>query len=175
MPVEDTDAAEVLLAAQTTGSTVSLETSNAPVNLSLQAGSSSAIAAAPDVVRVTSGDTGYQLYISTNGSETALTRSDNLSNDAIPTLSASGSPVSISSPTNLENNTWGFALSGSSSHLTTTAFSTNDYTDPSSAANKFAGLPVWFEEIGVIGPQNGNKPREMLISSLEEFDTLVGL
>ena len=37
-----------------------------------------------------------------------------------------------------------------------------------------SGLAIWFEEIGVIGPANGNKPREMLISSMEEFDTLVG-
>lgn len=35
-----------------------------------------------------------------------------------------------------------------------------------------SGLAVWFEEIGVIGPQNGNKPRELLISSLDEFDQL---
>ncbi len=36
-----------------------------------------------------------------------------------------------------------------------------------------SGLAIWFEEIGVIGPQNGNKPRDMLIKSLEEFDELV--
>lgn len=35
-----------------------------------------------------------------------------------------------------------------------------------------SGLAIWFEEIGVIGPQNGNKPRELLISSMEEFDQL---
>ena len=35
-----------------------------------------------------------------------------------------------------------------------------------------SGLAIWFEEIGVIGPQNGNKPRDLLISSLEEFDEL---
>lgn len=35
-----------------------------------------------------------------------------------------------------------------------------------------AGLAIWLEEIGVIGPQNGNKPREVLISSMEEFDQL---
>lgn len=35
-----------------------------------------------------------------------------------------------------------------------------------------SGLAIWFEEIGVIGPQNGNKPRDLLISSLEEFDAL---
>ena len=33
-----------------------------------------------------------------------------------------------------------------------------------------SGLAVWFEDIGVIGAQNGNKPRELLISSMEEFD-----
>ncbi len=35
-----------------------------------------------------------------------------------------------------------------------------------------AGLAIWLEEIGVIGPQNGNKPREVLISSMDEFDQL---
>ena len=35
-----------------------------------------------------------------------------------------------------------------------------------------AGLAIWLEEIGAIGPQNGNKPREVLISSMEEFDQL---
>lgn len=35
-----------------------------------------------------------------------------------------------------------------------------------------SGLAIWFEEIGVIGPQNGNKPRDVLISSMEEFDSL---
>ncbi len=38
-----------------------------------------------------------------------------------------------------------------------------------------SGLAIWFEEIGVIGPQNGNKPRDMLISSLEEFDQLANV
>ena len=33
-----------------------------------------------------------------------------------------------------------------------------------------SGLAMWLFEIGVIGPKNGNKPREVLISSLEEFD-----
>ena len=35
-----------------------------------------------------------------------------------------------------------------------------------------SGLAIWFEEIGIIGPQNGNKPRDVLISSMEEFDSL---
>ena len=35
-----------------------------------------------------------------------------------------------------------------------------------------SGLAIWFEEIGVIGPQNGNKPRDLLIGSMEEFDGL---
>ena len=35
-----------------------------------------------------------------------------------------------------------------------------------------SGLAIWLEEIGVIGPQNGNKPRDVLISSMEEFDSL---
>ena len=38
-----------------------------------------------------------------------------------------------------------------------------------------SGLAIWFEEIGVIGPQNGNKPRDLLISSLDEFDQLANL
>lgn len=38
-----------------------------------------------------------------------------------------------------------------------------------------SGLAIWLEEIGVIGPQNGNKPREVLISSMEEFDSLANL
>lgn len=37
-----------------------------------------------------------------------------------------------------------------------------------------SGLAIWFEEIGVIGPQNGNKPRDVLIASLEEFDERAG-
>ncbi len=35
-----------------------------------------------------------------------------------------------------------------------------------------SGLGVWLEEISVIGPANGNKPRDLLISSMEEFDEL---
>lgn len=38
-----------------------------------------------------------------------------------------------------------------------------------------SGLAIWFEEIGVIGPQNGNKPRDLLITSMEEFDDLAGV
>ncbi len=38
-----------------------------------------------------------------------------------------------------------------------------------------SGLAIWFEEIGVIGPQNGNKPRDVLISSMEEFDALANI
>lgn len=38
-----------------------------------------------------------------------------------------------------------------------------------------SGLAIWFEEIGVIGPQNGNKPRDLLISSMEEFDQLANM
>ena len=36
-----------------------------------------------------------------------------------------------------------------------------------------AGLAIWFEEIGVIGPPNGNKPRDVLIQSMDEFDELI--
>lgn len=35
-----------------------------------------------------------------------------------------------------------------------------------------SGLAIWLEEIGVIGPANGHKPRDVLISSMEEFDEL---
>ena len=37
-----------------------------------------------------------------------------------------------------------------------------------------SGLGVWLEEIGAIGPANGNKPRDILIQSMEEFDKLTG-
>ncbi len=35
-----------------------------------------------------------------------------------------------------------------------------------------SGLGVWLEELGVIGPVNGTKPRELLITTMEEFDEL---
>ncbi len=35
-----------------------------------------------------------------------------------------------------------------------------------------AGLAIWLEEISVIGPANGHKPRDVLIQSMEEFDQL---
>lgn len=38
-----------------------------------------------------------------------------------------------------------------------------------------SGLAIWFEEIGVIGPANGNKPRDILISSMDEFDNLANM
>ena len=38
-----------------------------------------------------------------------------------------------------------------------------------------SGLAIWFEEIGIIGPQNGNKPRDLLITSMEEFDQLANI
>ena len=37
-----------------------------------------------------------------------------------------------------------------------------------------SGLAIWLEQIGVIGEANGNKPREVKISSMEEFDELAG-
>ena len=37
-----------------------------------------------------------------------------------------------------------------------------------------SGLAIWLEEIGVIGPQNGNKPRDVLIQSMDEFNELAG-
>lgn len=35
-----------------------------------------------------------------------------------------------------------------------------------------AGLGYWLESINVIGPVNGTKPRDILVSSMEEFDEL---
>ncbi|MBR5621173.1 DNA translocase FtsK 4TM domain-containing protein, partial [Candidatus Saccharibacteria bacterium] len=35
-----------------------------------------------------------------------------------------------------------------------------------------SGLAIWLEQIGVIGEANGNKPREVKIASMEEFDEL---
>lgn len=35
-----------------------------------------------------------------------------------------------------------------------------------------AGLAIWLEQIGVIGPVNGHKPRDVLITTMEEFDDL---
>ncbi len=35
-----------------------------------------------------------------------------------------------------------------------------------------SGLAIWLEEIGVIGPANGHKPREVLITTMEEFEEL---
>lgn len=32
-----------------------------------------------------------------------------------------------------------------------------------------SGLADWFGEIGIIGPENGNKPRDVLINSMDEF------
>lgn len=34
------------------------------------------------------------------------------------------------------------------------------------------GLALWLEDIGVVGPARGTKPRDLLISSMEEFDQL---
>ena len=33
-------------------------------------------------------------------------------------------------------------------------------------------LEFWLEHLGVIGPMNGNKPRDLLIASMDEFDEL---
>ena len=35
-----------------------------------------------------------------------------------------------------------------------------------------SGLGYWLEDIGVVGPTQGTKPRDLLISSMEEFDSL---
>ncbi len=38
-----------------------------------------------------------------------------------------------------------------------------------------SGLAIWFEDIGVIGPANGNKPRDLLIQSMDDFDNLANM
>ncbi|MBQ3309930.1 DNA translocase FtsK 4TM domain-containing protein [Candidatus Saccharibacteria bacterium] len=38
-----------------------------------------------------------------------------------------------------------------------------------------SGLAIWLEQIGVIGEANGTKPRDVLISSMEEFDQLANI
>ena len=51
------------------------------------------------------------------------------------------------------------------------SFSTSALQTQLSKGHGFvSGLAMWLFDIGVIGPKNGNKPREVLISSLEEFD-----
>ena len=35
-----------------------------------------------------------------------------------------------------------------------------------------SGLGFWLEDIGVVGPTRGTKPRDLLINSMEEFDSL---
>lgn len=37
-----------------------------------------------------------------------------------------------------------------------------------------SGLAIWLEEIGVIGPANGHKPRDVLIRTMEEFEEKAG-
>ncbi len=37
-----------------------------------------------------------------------------------------------------------------------------------------SGLAIWLEEIGVIGPANGHKPRDVNITTMEEFEQLAG-
>ena len=38
-----------------------------------------------------------------------------------------------------------------------------------------SGLGFWLEDIGVVGPVNGNKPRDLHVTSMEEFDEMAGL
>ena len=38
-----------------------------------------------------------------------------------------------------------------------------------------SGLGYWLEDIGVVGPTRGTKPRELLISSMDEFDSLANV
>lgn len=38
-----------------------------------------------------------------------------------------------------------------------------------------SGLAIWLEDIGAIGPSNGNKPRDVLIKSMDEFDNLANM
>lgn len=50
-------------------------------------------------------------------------------------------------------------------------FSTSLLETYLSETREFVGaLAIWFEELGIIGPINGKKPREVLINSMEEYE-----
>ena len=162
-PIEPTNAEEILFANQATGGAVSLTTSG-NVNLSMQTSASGSVRTALDTVSVTAGDTGYQLYISATGNTNALIRDGATStgtdaatgaptyadDDVIPTLASSNNLVPITAPTNLQNNTWGFAVpsknstsgSGSEDVVTNGFDASYPVGDNSSASSKFASIPT---------------------------------
>lgn len=146
-PVESTDAAEVLLANQSTGGSISLVT-NGSINLSTEASSAGTVRNAMDTVSVTAGNSGYQLYISVASDNNALVRdgtSDTSSSNIIPASSV----TNISAPATLPTNTWGFAVptsgTGSTDVVNSAGFgSFTDYPigDESSPNSTFIAVPV---------------------------------
>ena len=164
-PVENTDATEVLSALSNSGNAVSISTSANAINLSVAADSTGSVRTASDTVSVTAGNNGYQLYLSASENTNALIRDGATSTgtdaagaptyastDIIPTLTSSDNLIPITNPTNLENNTWGFAVpakntssesSGSYDVVSTAAFdSTYPVGNNSSASSKFASVPT---------------------------------
>ena len=158
-PIESTDAAEVLLANQATGGAVSLTTTG-NINLTMQTDASGAVRTAVDAVRVASGNSGYQLYLSMQGSNNSLVRDGATAtgtdtNTGLPTYAdadiiPAGGGDAISSPSTLTNNTWGFAVpaanatSGSGSEdVVANGFDSSYPTGTNSVpTSKFAKVPV---------------------------------
>ena len=154
-PIEPTNAEEILLAAQATGGAVSL-TSSGNVNLSMQTSSAGTVQTAVDAVRVTSGNAGYQLYLSVAGDNNALIRDGGSASNESDTIPAGGG-VNISSPTVLGTNTWGFAVagkdttsgSGSEDVLVNGFDSAYPTGDNSVATSTFAKVPVKGQDVKI--------------------------
>ena len=146
-PIEPTSAEEILFATQATGGVVSL-TSSGNVNLSMYASSAGTVQTAVDAVRVTSGNAGYQLYLSVAGDNNALIRDGGSPTNESDTIPAAGG--NISSPTVLGTNTWGFAVaskdttsgSGSEDVLANGFDNTYPTGDNSVMTSKFAKVPT---------------------------------
>ena len=169
-PIETTDAAEILSALDNNGSAVSISTANNTIDLSLSADTAGAVRTASDVVTVTAGSSGYQLYISTIGANNALVRDGTTGTNANDIIPAS-TVTSISSPAVLTNNTWGFAVparnatSGSGSEdVVANGFgeaSTYPTGDNSVATSKFIAIPAKGDDLLVAKrssatPSSGN-------------------
>ena len=147
-PIEPTSAEEILFATQATGGVVSL-TSSGNVNLSMYASSAGTVQTAVDAVQVTSGNAGYQLYLSVAGDNNALIRDGGSSSNEADTIPAGGGS-NILNPTVLGTNTWGFAVA---SKDTTSGFGSEDVLangfdntyptgDNSVMTSKFAKVPT---------------------------------
>ena len=161
-PVEPTDAAEVLSALNSSNDAVSITTSTNTIDLSLTAGSAGAVRTALDTVRVTAGESGYQLYISTNGNNNSLVRDGATATGADATtgaptyavddIVAASSVTDITAPAELSNNTWGFAvpsknttLESGSEDVIVNGFGDNTsypVGDNSIATSKFVAVPT---------------------------------